>query len=392
MNILLCGFGNPDNRGCEAIIRTVSKMTKEAFPDAHIAAMSNDYGKVPMPELDTVERYVKSYYPHPGKLGTYMYYGSYRLLGGAGAWCELNNWRAYRTIGKPDICISVGGDNFCYNDRIDCFLAPHRHYKRAGAKLIHWGSSFEDSLMSPTLVADLNSFDLIMVRESLSYNTLKKAKVKAAVSLIPDPAFTMEMQETEFSSRLSGDLIGINVSSMVMAKEHYQGAVKENVINLINYITDNSKSKILLIPHVCNSQTGDGDHSVMKNLLKYVKNPERCTLVGYQYNAMQLKSIIAKCRLFIGARTHATIAAYSTGVPTMVIGYSVKARGIAKDIFGTEENYVRATQSLTKGDQLTSGFRWLTENERNIREHLSRVMPEYIKKSHSAVELLKELV
>ena len=53
--------------------------------------------------------------------------------------------------------------------------------------------------------------------------------------------------------------------------------------------------------------------------------------------------------MFIGARTHATIAAYSSCVPTLVVGYSIKARGIAKDLFGTDEGYVLPVQALAKG-------------------------------------------
>ena len=71
------------------------------------------------------------------------------------------------------------------------------------------------------------------------------------------------------------------------------------------------------------------------------------------HNAMELKGYIARCRFMVVARTHASIAAYSTQVPTLVVGYSVKARGIAKDIFGTEENYVIPVQSLTKESELT---------------------------------------
>lgn len=70
----------------------------------------------------------------------------------------------------------------------------------------------------------------------------------------------------------------------------------------------------------------------------------------------ELKGFISRCRLFVGARTHATIAAYSTCVPTLVAGYSVKARGIAKDLFGSEENYVLPVQSLKNKDDLVKGF------------------------------------
>jgi len=41
--------------------------------------------------------------------------------------------------------------------------------------------------------------------------------------------------------------------------------------------------------------------------------------------------------LFAGARTHSTIAALSSGVPTLSFAYSIKARGINRDLFGHTE-------------------------------------------------------
>ena len=109
------------------------------------------------------------------------------------------------------------------------------------------------------------------------------------------------------------------------------------------------------------------------------------------HNAPELKYIISKCRLFVGARTHATIAAYSSAVPTLVVGYSVKARGIARDLFGTEENYVLPVQDLDKPKQLTEAFKWLEENEDSIRTHLEEFLPEYLKSAQKAVDAIKEL-
>ena len=77
------------------------------------------------------------------------------------------------------------------------------------------------------------------------------------------------------------------------------------------------------------------------------------------------------------ARTHASIAAYSQEVPTLVVGYSVKAKGIATDLFGTDKNYVIAVQSLQKKNDLTDAFGYLLKNEYNIRMHLKSFMPEY---------------
>ena len=56
-------------------------------------------------------------------------------------------------------------------------------------------------------------------------------------------------------------------------------------------------------------------------------------------------------------------AAYSSGVPTLVVGYSVKARGIARDLFGTEDDYVLPVQSLKTPDDLTAAFDWIAARD-----------------------------
>ena len=67
-------------------------------------------------------------------------------------------------------------------------------------------------------------------------------------------------------------------------------------------------------------------------------------------------------------------------MPTLVIGYSVKALGIAKDIFGTSENYVISVQDIIKEDELVKAFEWLKKNENEIRKYLLKFMPSYLNK------------
>ena len=108
-------------------------------------------------------------------------------------------------------------------------------------------------------------------------------------------------------------------------------------------------------------------------------------------NCMQLKGFISRCRFFIGARTHATIAAYSTGVPTLVLGYSVKSRGIATDLFGTDENYVVPVQSIDHPDRIRQAFCWLQEHEAEIRKHLEHIMPDYMQKAYALTEAINTI-
>ena len=105
-------------------------------------------------------------------------------------------------------------------------------------------------------------------------------------------------------------------------------------------------------------------------------------------NCCELKGYIARCRFFVGARTHATIAAYSTCVPTLVVGYSVKSRGIAQDLFGTEEGYVLPVQGLGSVDDLKLSFQGMLEKETQEKSKLVEVIPTYKKLAASAANYL----
>jgi len=104
-----------------------------------------------------------------------------------------------------------------------------------------------------------------------------------------------------------------------------------------------------------------------------------------------LKGLISKCKFFIGARTHATIAAYSSIVPTIVLGYSVKSRGIAEDLFGKEDNYVLSVTDLDEG-VLVNEFIKLEENSEKIKSQLRSAMPMYRELVYKEREALDSVI
>ena len=73
-------------------------------------------------------------------------------------------------------------------------------------------------------------------------------------------------------------------------------------------------------------------------------------------NAMQYKGYVKRLSGLVAARTHVSIAAYSTFVPTLVIGYSVKARGIARDLFGDEAGHLLPAQELSGEAELIAAY------------------------------------
>jgi colanic acid/amylovoran biosynthesis protein len=149
--------------------------------------------------------------------------------------------------------------------------------------------------------------------------------------------------------------------------------------------------RVLLVPHV-NPLTEDGhggDSDYMAPLLDQLDDLGRAvTLMPGHFNAAQTKYVISQLDFFIGARTHATIAALSSGVPTISIAYSVKARGINRDLFGSEEMVLQTPD--VSAISLRKAMDWLVQEERHLRDTLARRMHELRAMARAAAARISE--
>ena len=273
-----------------------------------------------------------------------------------------------------DAALSIGGDNYCYGDNRFLYLID-RELRRRKVKTVLWGCSVEPSALTGDLLEDLRGFDKVFTRESLSYEALR-AKGLPHVDLHPDPAFALDRKETVLPEGFEeGNTVGINVSPLVMGYERKGGMILENILRLTDDILRDSDMKVALIPHVVRPY--EDDRMPLGSIYERFKDSGKVLMVDDR-PAEELKDIIARCRFMVSARTHACIAAYSSGVPTLALGYSVKAKGIATDIFGTDKGFVIPVQSLDSVTVLQDVFASMVSKEKEIRGHLEAFMPDYI--------------
>lgn len=382
---LLHGHGGSGNHGCEAIVRTtLAMLPKDSEIDVYSSDIKRDeqYGISSLASFHQVNKKKDS----PALF--FLSKGIFRVTGYPGFYNRFTFSKALKSKGA--VCLAVGGDNYCNGE-------PGRHASKNKMfakhnKSVLWGCSVTPELMNnPKYVADMKRYDLITARESLTYNTLVNAGVKN-VKLVSDPAFTLPTEETTLPEIFSaGKVVGINVSPLVMKYEQGKNILLKNVEGLIQYILEKTVYNIALIPHVLLKE--NNDLTPLKKLYEEFRDSKRIALIDEDdyLNCCQIKYVISKCSFMIAARTHASIAAYSSSVPTLVIGYSVKSQGIATDIFGTTENYVLSVDKILKEDDITNAFKWLIEHESAIRNHYAEMMGGYIKKALFAKEYLMEL-
>ena len=375
--IFLYNHGGSENHGCEALVRTACQLldTKSKvsvlsevpqqdyyYEIHHIAEIKPAKLAVSKLSLDFLKAYISL-----KKTGDYfpMDILPYR--------------KAIKGLRKEDVEISVGGDIYCYED-YPKYIKLHELIHKRGCQSVLLGCSMEPELFDdPRFVKDMKRYDYISARETMTYDLLVNAGI-TNVDYNPDSAFALPTAEVELPEGfVEENTIGINLSPLVVRKGSSQGIVVENFKNLIQWILTNTDCNVALIPHVI--WDGNDDRTALKELLQCFGDEKRIVLIE-DNNCMRLKGYISKCRFFVGARTHSTIAAYSSMVPTLVLGYSIKSRGIAKDLFGTDENYVLLVEKLQSQDDMVKAFQWIWEREIEIKETLDAIMPEYIQKTN----------
>lgn len=384
MNVLFYGNGSSGNHGCEAIIRG----TVQILGEATYTVLSENVAEDIQYGLGSISKIIPA---KADRSRDFSFLKAYIKLKLTGNYTDMDGWHYLPAIQEMHNCagvaLSVGGDNYCYgNTAIYGYL--NAAYQKNHIKTVLWGCSIEpDVVREPSVAEDLRRYGVIAARESITYEAVKATG--ANVVQMPDPAFHMQPETCNTDERfLKSDVIGINISPHIIVSEGHCGAAYANYKALIQHILDNTDAPIALIPHVV--WASNDDRIPLKQLYDDFNQNPRLILIE-DHTAPELKYIISKCSFFVGARTHATIAAYSTGVPTLVVGYSVKARGIARDLFGTEDGYVLPVQQLKESDELTQAFVRLYEKRDAIRVHLNETLPGYIARADEARKALEEL-
>ena len=284
-----------------------------------------------------------------------------------------------------DICLSVGGDTYCYGDNHGIQVLT-RELKKRGKKTVLWGASIGAEDLSERKLESLRDFDAIFTREPITYELLKENGANDNIYLFSDPAFCMERVEVEpIDGFTRENTLGFNISPLVASGDPRKKEIAED---FLKFIFENTTMKVLLVPHVV--EENNNDYDFMKPIFEKFEHTGRIAILPPDLEARQYKGYIAGTRFFIGARTHSTIAAYSSGVPTIALGYSVKARGIAKDIFG-EEKYVLDIKAMTNYEELRDEFLKLLENENEIRRELMKSIPLRMRSAMEAGEMLRKI-
>lgn len=371
MRVLLYNHSGCENRGCEAIVRSTSALLAQRGARTILTSgQAESDGGLRLPDVERVVAEQISPYSVSRLINSI----GFRL----GMPREHEVARQYlpviRAGREADVCLAVGGDTYCYGPQEHIRVINGRLH-RAGKPLVLWGCSVNPELIGGEYLADLKAYDMIVARESITTQAMRDAGL--SVRTWCDPAFTLTAEELPLPDGWrEKQTVGLNVSPLILDHTKDKNTALNAFVALVRHILRTSENAVALIPHV--TWTHDNDVDALSAIKAQFADEPRVFLLPDCLNAMQYKGYVKRLSGLVAARTHVSIAAYSTFVPTLVIGYSVKARGIARDLFGEEAGHLLPAQELSGEAELIAAYDALMKRGDAEREQLQRRMPSYM--------------
>lgn len=382
------------NRGSEALVRGLAQTYKEVFPDSQIVLCSSEMEFEEKASIPNVDRYVNKF-SYKNKKSLTWILGAVASKGfhDKDLAVKIRCHKMIRETKNADCVIVVGADNYDKTYGMFQFMSNLNNVlrKETRAKRVMFDCSLEKAHIDEFVKEDIGNFDIVTVREQITLSNFSEFIDEKRLYYFPDPAFVMKPEYVELPKGfIEGRMVGINLSDLALRDKYSQNAdiIMKSYYRLIEHILQETQYNCVLIPHVMRG----ADLSVLRKIYDKYKGNGRIVLIeDEKLNAAELKYIISKCELYIGARTHSTIAAYSSCIPTLVVGYSIKSRGIAEDLFGTCDNYVISVKDIVTEETLVEGFKWLNFNKKQIKRDLLDRMPKYQKEFLKIKEFFREL-
>lgn len=387
MTIVFIGNGSPNNGGCEAITKGTKEILSQTFATVRCIDCFFDYtGKYSQdPEHDTYPVQYPRRYTIKWFLLQIALKCSYTLT----AKLLLSGHK--EIIRKADAVLSLGGDNYSLDyGKPKRFISIGKYVKKNNVPFVIWGASIgpfvHNSAFENEIAEHLRKdVSLILSREEVTTNYLHSIGVKENVRNVADPAFMMKPEKPNSNNNLTGQYICVNFSDL-MAKYVTCGDIDKWITICRRILTElllEYKHKIILIPHV------KSDFTFMEKIISSLDS-ERLILADKSLNAAKMKWIISRSECNIACRTHSTIASFSTSVPTISLGYSIKAKGLNHQMYGNE-NYMAYRSEITP-EKIISIFKEVYGNKDKIKKELEEKNIKIKSEALKAGAYLKELI
>lgn len=245
-----------------------------------------------------------------------------------------------KIIIRSDYILDMGeGDSFSDiygKQRFVRINTPKRIFRFLGKKQLLLPQTigpFKDPKIAKEAKKSIEKSDVVMTRDKLSYDYVINNTSQKNVKELIDVAFFMPYTKKEFKNTKIN--IGLNISSLMWHggytknnqfgfKVDYQQLMRQT----IDFFLSQPNVQIHLVPHVVLLNAHVENDYEISRIIQDEFNSDKITLAPFFLDPIDAKNYISGLDFFVGARMHACIAAFSSGVPLYPVAYSRKFNGL----------------------------------------------------------------
>jgi colanic acid/amylovoran biosynthesis protein len=248
--------------------------------------------------------------------------------------------RSAREMSTCDVIIDfTGGDSFS-----DIY-----GLKRLAKKLVHKQMALSSKttlvlapqtygplthrITAPWFTHVINRAALVFTRDEMSAQFLRDLTSRE-LHLATDVAVTLSWDHDRYDlPPIDRERMAVNVSGLLW-NGGYTGRNQFNLVSdyrqycagVVRSLID-ADHEVHLVPHVLARQWESVLEDDVRACQELQENYPECQMAPAFASPVEAKSYIAKMDAFVGSRMHATIAAFTAGVPTVPVAYSRKFAG-----------------------------------------------------------------
>lgn len=287
---------------------------------------------------------------------------------------KSGNFNALKLLMSSDIVFDIGeGDSFAdiYGSKRLFIQVLAKAIARLAGKTI---------ILSPQTIGPFKSWfgkrlgrfamnisKRIYARDNLSMNLLRELGMGSKSREVIDVAFALPFARSEKTQ--AKPKIGINVSGLLFnrgyhGKNEFGLTVDYPVFveRVCSELIAANEYDVYLVPHVISDDIlAEDDLRASQSLVQKIPGLKLAPRFG---SPIEAKSFIAGLDFFSGARMHACIAAFSSGVPVIPMAYSRKFNGLFSSlnyefvtdglVASTDDAYAQFFDALRRRHELTA--------------------------------------
>jgi colanic acid/amylovoran biosynthesis protein len=347
-HIVLTGINTLRNRGVEALLVSIVQGLRGAFPDPRITLLLRDPEGAKAALEGTGVTIVADGAWSPPVDATLSKKALFRLKRWVRTKVLGRLTASERALATADLVIGSGGDIFSSDYGImERYLRQYDQPQAAGVPVYLVAQSigpFKTAAEKASFSAVARQ-GFVSVRETISYDYLIKDLGIPAdrVELTADPAFLLAVPEATKTAMLAR--YGLSAGSYTAAAisrgiSGFKGIGHEGHlaawVAAAHAILERT-AKLVLVPHVQLPHEEEDDLSLAREIRAAMGDDPRVVIIDGTHSAVEFKAVLGQAAFAVAERTHGAIGAMSSGVPTLSIGYSIKAEGILRQLIAEED-------------------------------------------------------